>query len=110
MNEIITIFLSVKPIHYLLPYFGMIIHGLTKYAEIKKDNKEYSLFEYLRDNLITNIIYIITIPILLILIADTTLRDITPITNATAILAGYQTQDFFKSLLHFYSRRKMIIK
>ena len=88
----------------------MIIHGLTKYAEIKKDNTEYNLFKHLSDNSVTIIISVITIPILLILIVDTTLRDITPITNATAILAGYQTQDFFKSLLHFYGKRKIVVK
>lgn len=45
------------------------------------------------------------IPVLLILSYDTSLKDILPINNLTAVLAGWQTQSIFKSLMLFAGKK-----
>lgn len=108
MEDIITIFAMVKPIHYLLAYAGMLIHILTKAAEMQRKDANFSFKDYLIKNSITIATTLISIPILLIAASDNFLKELLPINNLTAILAGWQTQSLLKSIMGIYQRKQNI--
>jgi len=88
---------ELELIHFLLAYAGMLIHSLTKLAEHQK-LKSFTYSDFLKNNLITNITSAISIPVILIVATDTSLKELLPINYVTALLAGWQTQSIFKSL------------
>jgi hypothetical protein len=94
--------IGVTIIHLVLAYIGMLLHMLVKLAELN-EQKDFNLISYAKKNIYTVIASIIMIPVLLILSSDTSLKDVLPINNVTAVLAGWQTQSVFRSLMSFYS-------
>ena len=94
--------IGVSYLHLILAYVGMILHMLVKLSELNEQNG-FNIISYAKKNIYTIVASIIMIPVLLILSADTSLKDVLPINNVTAVLAGWQTQSVFKSLMNFYS-------
>ena len=85
-------------IHIGLAYAGMIVHVLIKYEKVRF-RKDFMLNKFISTMSVTTVINIIMIPILLILMQDVAIQSILPINNITAVLAGYQTQSIFKSIM-----------
>lgn len=85
-------------IHIALAYAGMIIHLLIKLERATK-KQDFSFKTYFKTIAIPTVINIIAIPVLLIMMGDSSLTEILPINNVTSVLAGYQTQSIFKSLM-----------
>ena len=96
--------IGVTPLHLILAYVGMFLHMLIKLGELNEQGN-FNVISYAKKNIYTLISSIVMIPVLLILAADTSLKDVLPINNITSILAGWQTQSIFKSLMNFYSGR-----
>lgn len=94
--------IGVSSLHLILAYVGMLLHMLVKLSELNEQNG-FNIISYAKKNIYTIVASIIMIPVLLILSADTSLKDVLPINNVTAVLAGWQTQSVFKSLMNFYS-------
>lgn len=88
----------VAPEYYALAYAGMVLHILTKLAELTKE-KKFSFRQYIKKNIFNILATFIMIPILLIISTDTSLKDILPINYVTAVLAGWQTQSLFRTLM-----------
>lgn len=85
-------------LHIGLAYAGMVIHILVKYEKVRF-KKDFKLRVFLHTISVPTLINIISIPIILILMGDSSLADVLPINNVTSVLAGYQTQSIFKSLM-----------
>ena len=80
--------------HYLLAYAGLLIHVLMKLSETPG-----GLFEgWVKKDWLVVITSAVSIPVILILCTDTSLKDLLPINHLTAFLAGYQTQSFLRTL------------
>lgn len=92
--------------HWLLAFSGALIHSLLKVAELQREGK-YNVLDYIKGNYITIIAVAIMIPTLLIVVTDTSLSELLPINYVTALLAGYQTQSFFKSLISIGGKKYM---
>jgi hypothetical protein len=99
MNE-----LAINPTHLILAYAGMIMHILVKLAELNKE-KSFKLKEYIKKNIYTMISSFISIPVILIMATDDSLKDLLPINKVTAVLAGWQTNSIFKSLMTLASKK-----
>jgi hypothetical protein len=89
---------KLETMHWFLAFAGAMIHSLLKVAELQREGK-YKPLDYLKSNYITLIATVIMIPTLLIVVTDTSLAELLPINYVTALLAGYQTQSLFKSLI-----------
>jgi hypothetical protein len=98
------LFSSIEPIYFVLAYAGMILHILLKVADLNQ-NPYFKLKNYIKKNIYTIVATLIMIPIMLIILTDTTLSDILPINKVTAVLAGYQTQSIFKTIMNMFSSR-----
>jgi hypothetical protein len=98
------LFSSIEPIYFVLAYAGMILHILLKVGDLNQ-NPDFKIKSYIKKNIYTIIATFIMIPIMLIILTDTTLSDILPINKVTAILAGYQTQSVFKTIMNMFSSR-----
>lgn len=90
-------------VHFALAYAGMLIHVLLKLQEL--NNKGISFSAYLKKNIFSLIASVISIPVLLLLSADTALKEWFPINYGTSVLAGWQTQSIFKTLMEIASKR-----
>jgi len=97
--------LHAEPIHYLLAYAGMTIHVLLRIAELRKEDK-FSVVKYVKKNIFSLIASVITIPVLIIMATDPAVRETLPLNYITAVLAGWQTDSTFKSLMGMYSKKK----
>jgi hypothetical protein len=98
------IFLGIDLIHWLLAYAGMAIHILLKVADLNQ-TPDFKLKSHVKKNIYTIVASLIMIPVILVVLTDSSLKDIFPINKATAVLAGYQTQSLFKSLMNMYASR-----
>lgn len=98
-----TLFPGLEIQHIVLAYVGVLLHILVKLAELKKQDNKFTLKSYCKSNIYTILATAIMVPLLLILSTDTSLKDVLPINNVTAVLAGWQTQSVFKSLMSMYS-------
>lgn len=96
--------ISIEPLHLALAYVGMLLHILTKLAELSK-TEGFTLPSYVKKNIYTMIASIIMIPVLLIIATDSSMKDILPINNVTSVLAGWQTQSVFKSLMTMFQSK-----
>jgi hypothetical protein len=86
-----------ESIHLLLAYVGLAIHVILKLAQLPG-----SLFENItKKDILVVLASIISIPVILIVCSDTTMKEFLPINNVTAFLAGYQTQSFLKTFSNF---------
>ena len=99
-----VIFEGIDPIHWVLAYAGMFIHILLKVADLNQ-TPDFSIKSHVKKNIYTIIASLIMIPVLLIVLTDTSLKEVLPINKVTAVLAGYQTQSIFKSLMNMYQSR-----
>ena len=97
-------FLGIDIIHWLLAYAGMSIHILLKVADLNQ-TPDLKLKSHIQKNIYTIVASLIMIPVILIVLTDSSLKDIFPINKATSVLAGYQTQSLFKSLMNMYESR-----
>jgi len=98
-----NLFPGLEMQHIILAYVGVLLHILVKLAELKKQDHKFTLKSYCKSNIYTILATAIMVPLLLILSTDTSLKDVLPINNVTAVLAGWQTQSVFKSLMSMYS-------
>lgn len=98
-------FEGIESIHFFLAYAGAILHILMKLSEVFS-RSDFSWKFFIRKNIIPFIISVIGIPVLLVVATDTSLKETLPINYVTAVLAGWQTQSFFKTLSLLYSRKK----
>lgn len=99
-----TTFLGINIIHWILAYAGMSIHILLKVADLNQ-TPDFKLKTHIKQNIYTIVASLIMIPVTLIVLTDSSLKDILPINKVTSVLAGYQTQSFFKSLMSMYESR-----
>jgi hypothetical protein len=97
-------YLGVDLIHWLLAYAGMAIHILLKVADLNQ-TPDFKIKSHIKKNIYTIIASLIMIPVILVVLTDSSLKDIFPINKATSVLAGYQTQSLFKSLMNMYESR-----
>ena len=99
-----NIFESIDLVHWILAYAGMSIHILLKVADLNQ-TPDFKIKTHIKKNIYTIIASLIMIPVILIVLTDESLKDILPINKVTAVLAGYQTQSLFKSLMNMYISR-----
>ena len=84
---------GLNTIHWLLAYTGLAVQLLMKLAETPGP-----LFsDFTKKEILVLLASGISIPAILIVCTDTSMRDILPINYVTAFLAGYQTQSFLRS-------------
>lgn len=84
-------------LHLLIAYGGLIVYHLIKIAQSTCTFKEC----FNKKEILTLIASAISIPIILIICSDTSMKDILPINHVTAFLAGYQTQDILAKIGDF---------
>ena len=99
-----THILNIDILHWLLAYAGMTIHILLKVADLNQ-TPDFSIRSHIKKNIYTIVASIIMIPVLLIVLSDDSLKDILPINKVTSVLAGYQTQSVFKSIMNMFASR-----
>ncbi len=104
MNLEIAIPSTVTLMHFLLAYFGMLIHIFFKIDE-KSKQPNFKLRKFLRANIFSIIATFLSIPVLLIMAADGAIAEILPINNVTAVLAGWQTNSVFRNLMTMFAKR-----
>jgi hypothetical protein len=97
-------FLNLHWGHLLLACGGMGIHVLLKLAALSKDG-EFSYKEYFKKYKFNMLASLLMIPLLLLMVTDTSLSDVMPLNNVTAVLAGYQTNSVFKALMGIYTKK-----
>jgi len=100
--------IHIAPLHLILAYVGMFLHVLTKLQELKQADQVFDLSEYVKKNIFSLIASLVMIPVILILSADTAMKEFLPINNFTAVLAGWQTQSIFKTLMSFAGKKAKI--
>lgn len=96
---------GLNALHFLLAYAGMVLYLLAKLAEVFP-KEDFQASKFIKENIITTIISVIGIPVLLVIATDSSLQDILPINNVTAVLCGWQTQSLFKSVFSMVSNRR----
>lgn len=95
--------------HLVCAYLGMLIFTLMKIEEDRKRGllgswKLWRLWVF--NNVISLIISVITIPLLLYIATDPLVKSYFPISIPTAVLAGYQTQGLFRSVMTMVGPKK----
>jgi len=84
----------IEPTYLLIAYGGLLIHVIMKLAELPGN----LLDGWTKKDWLVTIASVVSIPIILIMCTDTSMKDILPINYVTSFLAGYQTQSFLKSI------------
>lgn len=85
---------NVETSFFFIAYGGLLIHIILKLAELPG-----SLFSgFTKKDLLVTIASAISIPIILIICTDTSIKDLLPINYVTSFLVGYQTQSFLKTI------------
>lgn len=90
-------------LHWLLAFAGALIHILLKIQEANDGKK--SIKDYVTKNWASISASIIMIPVILLVLSDTALSEVLPINHVTALLAGYQTNSLFKTLINVGSTK-----
>jgi hypothetical protein len=98
------LFSGIEPIYFILAYAGVILHILLKVADLNQ-NPDFKIKTYIKKNIYTIVATFIMIPIMLIILTDSSLSEILPINKVTSVLAGYQTQSVFKTIMNMFSSR-----
>jgi hypothetical protein len=101
MNDLIS---QISPQHLILAYAGMILHILMKLSELSK-TPDFTVGSYIKKNIFTMIATFIMIPVLLIMAKDEAIKDTLPINNVTAVLAGWQTNSLFKTVMGLFGKK-----
>jgi len=92
------------PIHWLLAFSGAFLHLLSILA-VKIKKPDFSPKALFKEHFIGIITTIVMIPTTLIVIADTSLKELMPINNLTAFLVGYQVQEIFNRVIAIASNK-----
>lgn len=99
---------NITIIQWCLAFSGMLIHTLQAIAVAQTD-KKFKLLSYIKEKWVHLLTTLIMLPVILITITDTSLVEILPINNLTALLAGFQTDSFFGALVEM-GRNKYLKK
>ncbi len=92
--------------HLFIAYLGMLLHVLTKIEESRKKGELTTVKAWAQENIITAIVSIIMIPIILLIAeTDPLVKGYLPINNLTSLLAGWQTESLFKTLINMAGSR-----
>lgn len=84
---------------------GAMIHILLKIAEIPEKQGIWASFSR-KDRFVT-LASFVAIPVLLMVMTDTSLGDLLPLNYFTAFLTGYQTQSFLRSFAMIAGKKYM---
>lgn len=97
------IILGINIIHWIIALGGALIHVLLKLSEVPENKKLLSAFT--RKDKFVSIASFIAIPVLLLVISDTSLSELLPLNYVTSFLLGYQTQSFLRSFIVISSKK-----
>lgn len=100
---------SIEPQYLILAYAGMVIFTLMKIEEDRRKGQLESWKAWgvwVKNNLISIIISVITIPLLLYIATDPLISTYFPISIPTSVLVGFQTQGLFRSLMTVVGPKK----
>jgi hypothetical protein len=97
-------YLELHWLHLLLAYSGMVIHVLMKLGELDKGSG-FDFKGFIKKNKWQMIATFLMIPVLLLMATDTTMSEVLPLNNVTAVLAGWQTNSTFKALMGIYTSK-----
>tara|TARA_R110000764_G_scaffold542_3_gene2042 strand:- start:783 stop:1103 length:321 start_codon:yes stop_codon:yes gene_type:complete len=97
-------FLNLHWFHLILAFGGMTIHVLMKLGELTKSD-DFSVKDYFEKYKFNMLASILMIPLLLLMATDTSLTEILPLNNVTAVLMGWTTNSTFKALMGIYSNK-----
>lgn len=81
---------------WAIAYGGAAIHIIMKLAEVP-ENKSLLSGISRKDKLVT-MASLVSIPVLMIVMTDTGLKELLPLNYVTAFLTGYQTQSILRTL------------
>lgn len=81
--------------YWLIAYGGASIHILMKLSEVPEKQSLFSGFT--RKDMFVTVASFIAIPVLLVIMTDTSLSELLPLNYVTAFLTGYQTQSLLRS-------------
>ena len=97
--------LTVDPVYLLLAYTGMLLYILMKLSELSK-SPDFTAKSFFKNNIYSLIATVIMIPLILIMAKTDLVKDTLPINNVTAVLAGWQTNSVYKSIMGVFGERK----
>tara|TARA_R110000751_G_scaffold16709_1_gene52603 strand:- start:299 stop:625 length:327 start_codon:yes stop_codon:yes gene_type:complete len=97
-------YLEIHWLHLVLAYTGMIIHVLMKLGELDKGS-DFDIKGFIKKNKWQMIASVLMIPVLLLMATDSSMSEILPLNNVTAVLAGWQTNSTFKALMGIYTAK-----
>ena len=93
-------------IHIILAYAGLLIYVLVKLQdESLKKGFTFGGFINNRTNLLSLLISVVSIPVILLMATDPSIKELLPINNVTSVLAGWQTNSVFRSLMSVYESK-----
>jgi len=87
--------LTINVYFWLIAYGGAMIHVLMKLSEAPENKKLLSSITR-KDKIIT-LSSLVAIPVLLLIMTDTSISELLPLNYVTAFLTGYQTQSLLRS-------------
>jgi hypothetical protein len=93
----------IDPILWLIAVGGAAIHIIMKIAEIPENTSILKGFSR-KDKFVT-IASFIAIPVIMIIMTDTSLKELMPLNYITAFLTGYQTQSFLRTLTNIFGKK-----
>jgi len=82
---------------------GALIHILLKLSEVPETKGLWASFTR-KDRFVT-LASFVAIPVLLMIMTDTSLGDLLPLNYITAFLTGYQTQSFLRSFAQIAGKK-----
>jgi len=86
-------------IHLFLAYAGMSVHALIQLQKsLNQYKSEFSFKTYMLKNAIHLIADVITIPIIIIIFTDPSMKELWPMNYLTATFTGYTSQSMLHSL------------
>lgn len=93
-------------LHFILAYTGMFLYILLKVKKATTyPNFQFKAWLTKPTNIISIIASIVMVPVILIMACDPAIADTLPINNVTSVLAGWQTNSTFRSLMGFYGKK-----
>jgi hypothetical protein len=87
--------------HFIIAYAGLLMHLMIKLMESPVPIREY----WNKQTILSLALSVVGIPVLLIVLSEPVMKEILPLTYATALLAGHQTQSFLRSFVMIASRK-----
>jgi hypothetical protein len=88
--------IQIDGLTWILAFSGAAIHILLKIQEL---GDGFNFKGYVAKNWASFAATIIMIPTILIVLSDSPIGDMLPLNHITALLAGYQTNSLFKTLI-----------